>query len=339
MPSIPAGRSARLRLLVIVTVVPIVVVAILFGYGALRDRMTPGTGDTPGTPVPSAEPSPEPSAGSGATPSEPATPSEMLLAVGDIARCDADGDERTSALAAGLPGTIALLGDTAYPDGTAKELDTCFGPSWGRLLDRTRWAAFGNHDYRTDDGRPLADYMGTRSVRDGLTYFSDTVGAWHVVVLDTNCGKVDGGCGADSPQVAWLRTDLAASNARCTVALFHQPRWSSGYHGNTGSVDAVWRTLVEGGVDLVLNGHEHDYERFAPLDADGEVDAAGTTEIVVGTGGGTLRGFRSTPATGSQVRKSTAYGVLEAELGQDAWTFRFIDADGNVLDAGSGTCR
>jgi hypothetical protein len=279
------------------------------------------------------------SASPAASSASPPPTGEILLAVGDIARCDSDGDEKTGALAASLPGTIATLGDTAYESGTSKQLDTCFGTSWGPVKDRIAWAITGNHDDMTDKGAPLQSYMGTAAVRDGKTYFSDTLGTWHVVVLDANCGVVAGGCGAESPQVQWLRQDLAANQSACTVALYHQPRWSSGYHGNAKDLDAIWTTLVDGGVDLALNGHEHDYERFAPLNAAGAVDeAGGLTEIIVGTGGGKLRGFRA-PRTGSVVRRSTVYGILETVLGNGSWTFRFLDTDGNVVDEGTGTCH
>jgi alkaline phosphatase len=325
--SLGAGRSGRLRLLALAVGAVVVVVLVIIITGVAQDRMAPGTGDTAGTPAPDAGPS-----------SLPGT-AVRLVAVGDVAECASDGDERTGALAASLPGTIAILGDTAYDRGTRTELAQCFGASWGPVKDRIAWAVSGNHDYMTDDGAPLREYMGAAAVRDGRTYFADALGPWHVVVLDTNCDKVDGGCGPDSPQVAWLRDDLAASGARCTVALYHHPRWSSGYHGDTRSADAIWRTLADGGVDLVLNGHEHDYERFAPLDASGAEDPSGVVEIVAGTGGGDLRGFRSPPAPGSLVRKSSVFGLVEAMLADGSWSIRFVDADGQVVDRATGTCR
>jgi hypothetical protein len=325
--SLAAGRAGRLRLLVLAAVVAVVAVMVVAISGVVEDRQAPGTGDTTGTPAPDT------------SPSSPSPAAEILVAVGDIAECASDGDERTGALAASLPGTIATLGDTAYDRGTRKELEECFGASWGPVKDRIAWAVSGNHDYMTDDGAPLREYLGAAAIRDGRTYFADVLGSWQILVLDTNCDKVAGGCGPDSPQVAWLRDTLAAGDARCTVALYHHPRWSSGYHGETRSADAIWRTLAEGGVDLVLNGHEHDYERFAPLDASGVEAPAGIAEIVVGTGGGDLRGFRTPPATGSVVRKSTLFGVVEATLADGSWAIRFLDVDGQVVDRASGTCR
>jgi acid phosphatase type 7 len=340
--SLLAGRSGRIRLLLLAAVAVASVAGVVVVAGVLDDRLPPGTGDTVATsrPMPSQGPTASATmpAASATTPAASARPSVTLLAVGDIAECASDGDERTGALAASLPGTIATLGDTAYRRGTQRELEECFGASWGPVRDRIAWAVSGNHDYMTDDGAPFRAYMGEAAVRDGRTYFSDALGPWHVVVLDTNCDQVEGGCGPDSPQVAWLRGDLAASTARCTVALYHQPRWSSGYHGDSGKVATVWETLADAGVDLVLNGHEHDYERFAPLDGAGAADPAGMTEIVVGTGGGDLRGFRSPPAPGSLVRKSSLFGLLEVTLEDGAWASRFVDTDGNVIDAASGSC-
>jgi alkaline phosphatase len=264
---------------------------------------------------------------------------EVLIAVGDVGRCDATGDDLTGALAASLPGTVAILGDTAYESGSAAELEQCFGGSWGVVEDRIRYAAMGNHDVKTDDGAPLKAYLGDAVSRDGRTWFSDDLGAWHVVVLDSNCGFLQAACGSESNQVRWLREDLAASGASCTIALWHHPRFSSGYHGNSGSVGAFWDALHDAGAELVLNGHEHDYERFEPQDPDGIADpSGGITEIVAGTGGGDLKPFER-KAPNSLVRIADAYGVLELTLRTSGWSYRFLATDGRVLDQGDGTCH
>ena len=155
-----------------------------------------------------------------------------MIAAGDIGRCDSSADDATGALVASLPGVVATLGDTAYEDGTMLELEECFGGSWGGVKDRIRFAATGNHDMHTDSGEPLQAYMGSAAAQDGRTWFSDDLGAWHVVVLDTNCGLFGGRCASESEQVGWLREDLQAAGARCTLALMHQPRFSSGQHGD-----------------------------------------------------------------------------------------------------------
>jgi alkaline phosphatase len=262
----------------------------------------------------------------------------VLVAVGDIGRCDATGDDETGALTASLPGVVAILGDTAYENGSAAELERCFGESWGAVEDRIRYAVMGNHDIKTDDGAPLEAYLGDAVSRGGRTWFSEDLGAWHVVVLDSNCGFLQAACSSESDQVRWLREDLAASDARCTIALWHHPRFSSGYHGNSGSVGAFWEALHDAGAELVLNGHEHDYERFEPQDPGGVADpAGGITEIVAGTGGGDLKPFERI-APKSLVRIADAYGVLELTLRTSGWSLRFLAADGRVLDRGDGTC-
>ena len=267
------------------------------------------------------------------------SPATTLLAVGDIGRCDSTHDDDTGALAASMHGVVATLGDTAYEDGTTEELVDCFGGSWGAVKDRISFAVTGNHDVHTDGGAPLQEYMGSAAARDGRTWFSEDLGAWHVVVLDGNCGLAGRRCGSGSQQARWLREDLAASNARCTLALLHQPRFSSGQHGDDRAVGPLWDALHEAGADLVLAGHDHDYERFGPQDPDGRADSArGITEIVAGTGGAELEAFGEAQAN-SLVRVNDAYGLLELTLLADSWSFRFVDVDGTVRDQGIGACH
>ncbi len=296
----------------------------------------------------SATPSPEathasetPPAASQPVPSVEASPSgdPVLVGAGDIAVCGRPDDEATADLIDGIPGIVFALGDTAYDSGSEAELRDCYGPSWGRFKDRTGFAVTGNHDIRTDDGAPLIAYFGDAAARDGVTWFSEDVGAWHLIVLDTNCGHLDGGCGPDSAQVRWLRDDLAASGARCTLAMWHHPRFSSGTHGNDKDVAPLWDVLYAAGADLVLNGHDHDYERFYPQDPEGRPDAdRGITEIVVGTGGAELRGFEKT-APNAVARSSDAHGVIELTLAADGWAFRFVSTDDTFSDQGRGVCH
>ncbi len=296
------------------------------GAGASPVGEPTGTQVT-GTPAPSQQ----------AAASPPADP--ILIGAGDIAVCNGDGDEATAALLEANPGIVFTLGDNAYDDGSAQQLRDCYGPSWGRFKDRTRFVVTGNHDIRTDDGAPEAAYFGEAAVRAGVTWFSSDVGAWHVIVLDANCDQVEGGCAADSAQVRWLTADLAASNARCTLALWHQPRFSSGTHGNDAAVAPLWNALYAAGADLVLNGHEHDYERFAPQDPSGVIDPGrGIVEMVVGTGGQDLRGFPN-DAANSIVRSSFAHGVMELTLHKAGWEFRFVSTDGSFSDQGRASCH
>ncbi len=238
-----------------------------------------------------------------------------------------------------LPGAVATLGDTAYPRGTPDELRDCFAAAFGDVVDRIRYAVTGNHDDLTDAGAPLRDFLGEAASRDGRTYFSDELGSWHVVVLDANCRVVDGGCGPDSPQLEWLRADLEASDAACTIALWHQPRFSSGWHGNTDTVGPFWDALYAAGAEVVLNGHDHDYERFAPQDPSAAADPArGITEFVVGTGGGGPRAFDEIQPN-SAVRATEVFGALELTLGSGSWTYEFESTTPGFADEGTGTCH
>ncbi len=314
----PARRAGKLALATLVIAAAGVACASPIASPAATSTMQPGTA------------SPGPSAAAGST---------VLLAAGDIGRCDSTHDDATGALVAGLPGAIAILGDTAYEDGSLEELNTCFGGSWGPVKDRIRFAASGNHDIHTEGGAPLEAYLGSAAARDGRTWFSDSLGDWHVIVLDGNCGPFGGRCDAGSDQETWLRNDLAASSTRCTVAIFHQPLFSSGQHGADRAVRPLWDALYAAGTDLVLNGHDHDYERFAPQDPDGTADPArGIVEIIAGTGGADLEPFKD-PSANSLVRLSDTYGVVELTLSPDAWSMRFVGTDGAVHDQAEGTCH
>jgi alkaline phosphatase len=302
------------------------------GLSAASGRVPASLPSTPSASPPTPSPTPTP------TPT-PAPPDPVLVGAGDIASCALPGDEATAKLIERIPGIVFTLGDNAYESGTAREFRECYDPTWGRFLDRTRFAVIGNHDYLTDDGAPFRAYFGSAGSRDGATWFSEDVGTWHVIVLDANCAQLKGGCGPGTAQLEWLRADLAASDARCTLALWHQPRFSSGFHGSDPSVAPFWDALYAAGADLVLNGHEHDYERFAPQDPAGRADPKrGITEIVVGTGGATLRSFGPGIAN-DVVRSSLVHGVLVVTLKPAGWSFRFVSTDGSFSDAGQGACH
>ena len=254
----------------------------------------------------------------------PAPGSATLIAAGDIASCHSRGDEATAKLLVGLAGTIAVLGDAVYERGTIEEFRRCYAPSWGGFLMRTR-AALGNHEYGTGNADAALAYFGLP--RRG--YYSYELGAWHVVVLNTNC-RPAGGCGFGSPQQRWLRDDLARSRADCTVAYFHHPRYSSGLHGSDATIDPLWRMLARGGVDVALAGHDHHYERFAPID--------GIRSFVVGTGGRSLYPvLRRLP--GSRALNTRTFGVLRLTLRADSYAWRFVPVAGSrFTDAGEARC-
>jgi acid phosphatase type 7 len=268
---------------------------------------------------------------------------EVLLAAGDIAECDFEGDEATAAILAEYPdATIAPLGDLAYQEGTLAQFENCYDPSWGRFKDRTR-PATGNHDHSTTDAQGYWDYFGSRGGPFDQYYYSYDLGAWHVVVLNSDCWRVDG-CELGDPQVQWLRQDLNQSPARCALAYWHRPPFSSGRYGdakNTEGVRPLWQAAYEEGVDLVLTAHEHSYERFVPLNAEGNRDdSRGVRLIVVGTGGGNLRQFANDPLPTTETRNDDTWGVLKLTLRPTSYDWEFLPVEGkSFTDSGSGTCR
>jgi hypothetical protein len=265
----------------------------------------------------------------------------VLVGAGDIAECGQAGAEQTAMLLDAIEGTVFTTGDNAYPDGSAADYANCYGPTWGRHKAGTR-PAIGNHDYHTPGAPAYFDYFGAAAGEPGKGYYSYDLGAWHIVVLNSNCGDIDG-CHAGSPQEQWLRADLAAHPATCTLAYFHHPRFSSGpdhrpnIRNNT-DVQPFWQALYEAGADVVLAGHAHLYERFAPQEPDGKANPNGLRQFVVGTGGGGLYDFGSTVAN-SEVRYNASYGVLKVTLHPNSYDWQFVPVAGNTFsDTGSAAC-
>ncbi|MCC6223272.1 MAG: hypothetical protein IT201_07230, partial [Thermoleophilia bacterium] len=272
----------------------------------------------------------------------------VLLAAGDIANCYSNGDEATGAILAAYPAaTVAALGDNAYEEGSASDFANCYDPSWGHAKVRTR-PALGDHEYLTSDARGYFDYFDTVLAPFGPPatdpdrgWYSYDLGGWHVVVLNSNCAEV-GGCGAGSAQELWLRTDLAAHPAACTLAYFQEPRFSSGPHSDSLAVQALWQALYDLGADVVLGGNDHVYERFAPQTPAGTLDlAAGLTEFVVGTGGSRHYSFADGILKGnSQARNDDAFGVLKLVLHPDSFEWQFLPEAGKTFtDEGSRPCH
>lgn len=263
--------------------------------------------------------------------------SPVLLAVGDIASCDSTGDESTAKLLDTLPGTIALLGDTVYEAGTADEFADCYEPSWGRHKSRI-YPAVGNHEYVTSGAGPYFDYFGAAAGDPAQGYYSYDLGTWHIIVLNSNCARIDG-CHAGSPQEQWLRADLAAHPANCTLAYWHHPLFSSGAHGNFEQMQPIWQTLYEAGADVILNGHDHDYERFFPQSAGGQPDAEhGIRQFVIGTGGKNHTAFGA-PIANSEVRNADTFGILKLTLHATGYDWQFVPVPGSTFsDSGSASC-
>jgi acid phosphatase type 7 len=270
----------------------------------------------------------------------PPTGDPVLVGAGDIADCaDLTGAEVTARLIEQIPGEVFTAGDNAYPAGTAEQFHNCYRPTWGRFKSRTRPSP-GNHEFHSGGATPYFDYFGVAAGDPGAGYYSYNLGAWHVVVLNSECDQV-GGCQAGSVEEGWLRGDLAAHPSACTLAYWHKPLFSSGAkHGNDPEVKAFWDDLYAAHAAVVVNGHDHDYERFAPQDPDGKADRArGIREFVVGTGGKSHRPF-SRPLPTSEVRDTSAYGVLKLTLHAKSYDWKFIPEPGkNFRDAGSGSCE
>jgi hypothetical protein len=266
-------------------------------------------------------------------------PAAIVLAAGDIAYCGPGGDERTARLLRREPGTILTLGDHAYPSGTPQQFERCYGTSWGRFRDRTRPAP-GNHEYdASTSAQGYFGYFGAAAHPPG-GYYGFNLGGWHLVALNSSLCDTEG-CGPGSDQFDWLRRDLADSAASCTLAYWHHPRYSSGVvHGSEEDVAPLWRLLHEAAAEVVLNGHEHNYERFAPQNPDGGPDPRqGIRQFVVGTGGGGHYEL-GPPLPTSEARNTDSYGVLKLRLRAGGYDWRFLPAaEGGFRDSGSGRCH
>jgi acid phosphatase type 7 len=278
----------------------------------------------------------------------------VLLAAGDIASCQSRGDRATAKLLDSISGTVLALGDEAYPAGTAKDFDECYDPTWGRFEDRTKPVP-GNHEYMTPGAAGYFDYFSGTGARSsapvpntkenpGLTpgkgYYSYDRGAWHIVALNSECDSVRGGCDRTSPMLTWLKEDLAAHSDRCTLAYWHKPLFSSGYNGNYAPVRPIWRVLYRAHADVVLNGHDHFYERFARQDPNGKADPQhGIREFVVGTGGGSHAKVRAVQPN-NQVLNAHTYGVLKLTLHPTSYDWEFVPAgEKTFTDSGNTPCH
>ncbi|HEV8399056.1 MAG TPA: Ig-like domain-containing protein, partial [Gemmatimonadales bacterium] len=272
------------------------------------------------------------------TPLPPGSP-VVLVGAGDIASCPLPGDELTADVLDRTPGTVFLAGDDAYEDGTIDEFNTCYNPSWGRHKSRTRPTP-GNHEYQTPEGAGYYEYFGAAAGDPTKGYYSYNLGDWHVIVLNPEINSVAG-----SPQEQWLRADLAAnSETQCTIAIFHEPVFSSSSRDGTGGYTvgrAFYQALYEAYADVIVNGHDHVYERFAPQSPSGVLDnVQGIREFVVGTGGASLHGTSGTALPNSEARNGQAWGVLKLTLRAGSYDWEFLPGAGQIYsDAGSGVCH
>jgi 3',5'-cyclic AMP phosphodiesterase CpdA len=262
----------------------------------------------------------------------------ILVGAGDIASCGGHNDDATAAVVARQGGVVFTAGDNVYDVGSYQEFLDCYAPSWGRFKDRTSPAP-GNHDYDTPGGAGYYRYFGARAGTAGKGWYAYNRATWRIYVLNSNCSAV-GGCSMGSPQQRWLAADLAAHPHRCVLAYWHHPRFSSGKHGNNLDVQGFWITLYRAGAELVVNGHDHDYERFAKQNYYGQRRPYhGIREFVVGTGGAGLRPFPSLLAN-SVVSRADTFGVLKLVLRPGKYSWQFLPAAGGTFtDSGRGVCH
>jgi hypothetical protein len=274
------------------------------------------------------------------TTTPPPSDDPVLVGAGDIASCSSTGDEATANLLDGIAGTVVTLGDNAYDNGTAAEYTNCYGPTWGRHLARTMPSA-GNHEYNTLNATGYYGYFGASAGDPSKGYYSYDRGAWHIIVLNSNSSCTTISCAAGSAQETWLRADLAAHANVCTLAYWHHPRFNSGAsHGNNTAVAPFWDALYQYGADVILNGHEHVYERFAPQTPAAVADpATGIRQFTVGTGGRSHYTF-GTIQPNSEVRNATTYGVLKLTLHATSYDWQFVPVTGATFtDSGTGACH
>lgn len=256
---------------------------------------------------------------------------QVFVGAGDIGNCNLDGARETAALLDHIQGTVFTLGDNAYSTGSDQDFADCYDPHWGRQKYRT-WPSPGNHDYETAGAAPYFAYFGDRAGSPGEGYYYVALGAWDVYSLNSNIPAAEG-----SPQYAWLDAQLSMNRSRCSLAYWHHAIRSSAKHGGSPELLPLWRLLYRHGVDLAVVGHDHIYERFAPMNADLMYDPNGMREIVAGTGGGSLYDFKTIQPL-SEVRIK-AWGVLKLTLRSDSYSWDFLTVRGDDGDSGEEACH
>ena len=292
-------------------------------------------------------PEDEPAVSTQAQPADLPARTVHLAAVGDIADCRTEKGAAARAtgdlLRTRFPGvTVLALGDLVYENGTSAEFANCYHRVWRELRERTRPAP-GNHDYgiyipvRRNTADPYFRYFGTRAGPPGKGFYSFDLGAWHIVSLNSMAGGV-AAAPSTQEQTEWLETDLAETRQPCLLAYWHHPLFSSGHHGYDSAdpgrrTDALWQGLARHGTDVIVNGHDHHYERFAPQTPDGRADRAGIREFVVGTGGARIRPVqRAQPNSEAILDDPGDHGVLLLTLHPGSYEWQWIRTDGSIGD-------
>jgi hypothetical protein len=235
---------------------------------------------------------------------------------------------------------VLALGDLQYDSGSLSDFNASYDPSWGRVKSIT-YPVVGNHEYGQSNASGYFQYFGSRAGAAGKGWYSFNLGGWHIVAINSNCDRISGGCGSGSPQETWLRNDLAAHPAACTIAMWHHARYSSGHDGDNTFMQAMWSDLFDAGAEIVLSGHSHDYERFAPQDDSGHLDnAGGIRQFVVGTGGAFFTGLGNSFDANSQAHQNNTFGVLKLTLRSGAYDWQFLPEAGKTYsDSGTTACH
>ena len=268
----------------------------------------------------------------------------VIVAAGDIA-CNSNNTtsntchhQITSDLIMRInPDAILTLGDNQYENGELVNYNAFYGPSWGRVLEKT-FPSPGNHEYGTAGAAGYFDYFGQRAGNPLKGYYSYDIGSWHIVSLNSNCGSV-GGCSTNSTQAEWLDSDLSSHNNACTLVYWHHPRFSAGSHGDNSFMDYFWQLLDSHNVDIALAGHDHNYQRFAPMDLTGSADANGIREFVVGTGGKSHYSLDSSAHSTLEAYDTSTFGVLKMTLHDTSYDWEFVGESGNTIDSGTWNCN
>jgi hypothetical protein len=312
---------------------------LLLSYAAGPSPTQTNTPTAGPSPTPTNTPTTGPSSTPTITPTPTQTPSSsglVFVGAGDIADCSRPQDELTAQLLDAIPGTVYTVGDNAYPNGSAASFTNCYAPTWGRHKARTH-PAVGDNEYNTSGAAGYYGYFGPAAGDPAQGYYSYDVGSWHIITLNSNCSNV-GGCDLESPQGQWLQADLAAHPTTCTLALHHEPLFSS--KGGDSDLRDFWELLYAAGAEIVLSGHRHNYERFAPQNPFGVAEPGrGIRQFVVGTGGSSLSTFDSSIAPNSEVRNAQAHGVLKLTLYPGSYDWVFIPIAGQMFtDSGSAQC-
>lgn len=285
---------------------------------------------------PSGPSNPRPDNGGSTSPATPpAGPTVVLAGAGDIAMCDANLTNAfaTASLLGAIDGRIFTAGDNTQDAGSMNEFTNCFGPSWGRHRSRI-FPSPGNHDYQTANGAAYHGYFGDAAGAAGEGYYSYTWGAWHIVALNSNVSMKSG-----SPQAEWLRADLDSSESACILAYWHHPLFTSGPNGNNAAVRDAWSILYDHGAEIVVNGHDHLYERFAPQDPQGRPNpVTGIRQFTVGTGGAYLTKVARLQANSEA--QGVTWGVLKLTLRPAGYDWEFVAVPGGRFsDSGTAPCH